>query len=201
MAEPARESPPSPPACHLRQEIRQPRSLSPAASFGLLLPRRSSPVPITSILKQRWRWRGKEVKGMTRGGVSTHRSQITADTDSKFHRVVMPPCRTILYLYRSAIKYFYSINFLLHVMRQRSGAARRHLGGSTWLTVSLCSAEVGLQLPGRENGSQLFTGLSDIWRLGPLQIRGRANRLLGVRKEPASAHLAHSPRRTRGKIH
>lgn len=145
-------------------------------------------MPITSILKAA-AVAGTGSEGNDGGGcLSALRLQITADTNSgKFHRVVMPPCRTILYLYRSAIKYFYSINFLLHVMRQRSGAARRHLGGSTWLTISLCSAEVGLRLPGRENGSQLFAGLSDIWRLGLLKIHGRANRLLGVRKEPASA--------------
>lgn len=53
------------------------------------------------------------------GKHSSHPLQIIADIKlEKFHGVVIPLYCTILYLYHFAIKYFYSINFLLHVMRQ-----------------------------------------------------------------------------------
>lgn len=57
--------------------------------------------------------------GFKGGKLWSHPTLISADIKlQKFHKVVIPLYCTILYLYHFAIKYFYSINFLLHLMRQ-----------------------------------------------------------------------------------
>ena len=92
----------NPPDCHLHQ-IRQPWSFSLSLS---LLSGPTSFIHADDI----------DFKG---GKRSSHPVQIIADIKlEEFHGVVIPLYCTILYLYHFAIKYFYSINFLPHVMRQ-----------------------------------------------------------------------------------